>query len=189
MFGTEDGERFERNSENLEFFLRRGEKQQERTRRFNDEWDSTPTLSMFYRDLYGIEKYMSCNRTVKHQRNQPLLVNHRDRERPYEAYEDLEEFRMAVKDETSFIYMGRFWTPPNGYLTARRNATIAINGFCVDLDRVEDDKGFYLQLEWVMNTLLEKLDESPEVMPNYLMLSGTGSWQRLKEAWQGGEAR
>lgn len=174
MFGVEDGERFERNSENLEFFLRRGEKQQERARRFIDEWDSTPTLSMFYRDLYGIEKYMSYNRVVKHQRNQPLLVNHRDRERPYEAYEDLEEFMMAVKDETSFIYMGRFWVPRNEYLTARRNAMITINGFCVDLDRVEDDKGLYFQPEWVMDTLLDKLDEFPEVMPNYLMLSGTG---------------
>lgn len=133
-----------------------------------------PSLAMFYRDLYGIERFVRYCRVELGQVSHPILVNHRDREHPYEAYEDLGEFMRAVKDETSFIYMGRFWTPPNGYLTAKRNAMTTINGFCVDLDRVEDDKGLYFQPEWVMNTLLEKLDEFPEVMPNYLMLSGTG---------------
>ena len=134
------------------------------------------TLSTFYRDLYGcrlVEAECSFANAFDAEYS-PILVNHRDREHPYQLYGDVPSLLEGVSDETSFIYMGRFWVPPNGYLTARRNAMTTINGFCVDLDRVEDDKGLYFQPEWVMNTLLEKLDEFPEVMPNYLMLSGTG---------------
>lgn len=172
-FGDEDSERIEGNSERLEFFLRRGEVQQRRAMEFIEAFDAKPTLSMFYRDLYGIEHFMNYRRAV----GLPLksiLVNHRDREHPYQLYGDLSEFMEAVSTETSFIYMGSFWVPPNGYLTAKRNAMTTINGFCVDLDRVEDDKGLYFQASWVMRTLLEKLDEFPQLMPNYLMLSGTG---------------
>lgn len=135
------------------------------------------TLNTFYRDLYGcrlVDVSAEFGIDASRAESPPILVNHRDREHPYELYGDVPALLESVKDETSFIYMGRFWTPPNGYLTAKRNAMTTINGFCVDLDRVEDDKGLYFQPEWVMNTLLEKLDEFPEVMPNYLMLSGTG---------------
>lgn len=135
------------------------------------------TLNTFYRDLYGCRLVdVSAEFGIDAFRAEypPILVNHRDREHPYRLYDDVPSLLEGVKDETSFIYMGRFWTPPNGYLTARRNAMTTINGFCVDLDRVEDEKGLYFQPEWVMNTLLEKLGEFPDVMPNYLMLSGTG---------------
>lgn len=135
--------------------------------------DPIPTMTMFYRDLYGFDDVQDDD-IRWHIEYRPILVNHRDREHPYQLYENLYEFMNAVRCETSFIYMGRFWVPENGYLTSKRNAMTTINGFCVDLDRVEDDKGLYFQAEWVMRTLLEKLDEFPQLMPNYLMLSGTG---------------
>lgn len=104
----------------------------------------------------------------------PVLVNHRDREHPYQLYDDYFEFVEGVERETSFIHMGSFWVPPNGYLTAKKNAMTTINGFCVDLDRVEDERGQHYTADWVMTSLMEFLNDHPEVMPNYLMLSGTG---------------
>lgn len=104
----------------------------------------------------------------------PVLVNHRDRKHPYQLYEDYFEFVDAVERETSFIHMGSFWVPPNGYLTAKKNAMTTINGFCVDIDRVDDEDGRHFTADWVMTTLMEFLDGHRGVMPNYLMLSGTG---------------
>ena len=49
-----------------------------------------------------------------------------------------------------------------------------INGVCVDIDRVEDDKGQHFGATWVMDSLFEFLNGRPDLMPNYLMLSGTG---------------
>lgn len=133
-----------------------------------------PTMTLFYRDLYGFDRRSEDDEGLVCIESRPILVNHRDREHPYQRYDDLSECMQAVQQETSYIYMGSFWQPPNGYLTARRNAMTTINGFCVDLDRVEDDKGLYFQPDWVMRTLLETLEKHPQIMPNYLMLSGTG---------------
>ena len=108
----------------------------------------------------------------------PVLVNHRDRKHPYQVYENYEEFIAAVQKETSFIYLGRFWEPTSEdgktFPISKKNAMTHLNGVCVDIDRVEDDKGQHYSAKWVMDTLFEFLNSHPEVMPNYLMLSGTG---------------
>lgn len=141
------------------------------------------TMSAFYRDLYrfDLSKHAGWHEDEKGNRRfdyvdyEPILVNHRNREHPYRLYKSVPSLIKGVQDETSFIYMGSFWVPSNGFLTARRNAMTTINGFCVDLDRVEDDKGRHFNADWVMSTLIQKLDEAPDaLMPNYLMLSGTG---------------
>ena len=160
-----------------------------------------PTLHQFYRDLYGIgidggvlAYYTEGDEGVAYYDREdvdilelvedgwasklrlpsPVLVNHRDRQHPYQLYDDYFEFVEGVEVETSFIHMGSFWVPPNGYLTAKKNAMTTINGFCVDLDRVDDEKGRHFTADWVMTTLMEFLNGHPELMPNYLMLSGTG---------------
>lgn len=131
-----------------------------------------PTIHQFYRDLYGVEvgTWTPDSR--------PILVNHRDRRHPYEVYDCYEDFIHAVTEETSFIYLGRFWEPThaNGlkFSIAKKNAMTEISGVCIDIDRVEDDKGQHFQASWVMESLFKFLDKTPELMPNYLMLSGTG---------------
>lgn len=163
-----------------------------------------PTLHQFYRDLYGVGMggeflasyadyadtdgctgvfyldsdyagqlglgYSDASRRLP----APILVNHRDRKHPFQLYSDYFDFVEGVARETSFIHMGSFWVPPNGYLTARKNAMVTINGFCVDLDRSEDDKGEHFDAGWVMSSLNEFFERHTEVRPNYLMLSGTG---------------
>ena len=130
------------------------------------------TIHQFYRDLYGAE--VSVELVESH----PILVNHRDREHPYQVYEDYGQFIEAVKKETSFIYLGRFWEPTRKdgrkYSVSKKNAMTHISGVCVDIDRVNDEKGQHFQASWVMDSLFDFLDENPPLMPNYLMLSGTG---------------
>lgn len=131
-----------------------------------------PTIHQFYRDLYGTEvSSMMPDPT-------PILVNHRDRHHPYQVYEDYVSFIEAVKEETSFIYLGRFWEPTRKdgktFSVSKKNAMTNINGVCVDIDRVEDDKGQHYGAKWVMDSLFEFLNGRPDLMPNYLMLSGTG---------------
>ena len=108
----------------------------------------------------------------------PVLVNHRDRQHPYQVYENYDEFIDAVQKETSFIYLGRFWEPTRKdgktFSISKKNAMTHINGVCIDIDRVEDDKGQHFDAKWVMNSLFEFLNSRPDLMPNYLMLSGTG---------------
>lgn len=128
-----------------------------------------PTVHQFYQDLYGIaeDAFLQPDEIA-------LLVNHRDREHPFQLYRDYPSFIEGVKVETSFIYMGGFWRPGNGFLTSKRNAMTSIGGFCVDIDRVDDDEGRHFGADWVMSTLCEALDGNPPIHPNYLMLSGTG---------------
>lgn len=108
----------------------------------------------------------------------PVLVNHRDRQHPYQVYENYDEFIDAVQKETSFIYLGRFWEPTRKdgktFSISKKNAMTHINGVCIDIDRVEDDKGQHFDAKWVMDSLFEFLNSRPDLMPNYLMLSGTG---------------
>ena len=108
----------------------------------------------------------------------PVLVNHRDRRHPYQVYENYDEFIDSVQKETSFIYLGRFWEPTRKdgktFSISKKNAMTHINGVCVDIDRVEDDKGQHFDAKWVMDSLFEFLNSRPDLMPNYLMLSGTG---------------
>lgn len=129
----------------------------------------TPTAHQFYHDLYGIEHNTGFNDL-----DVSILVNHRDRHHPYQMYSDYGEFRDGIEKETSFIYMGTFWVPPSGYLTAKANAMITIGGFCVDIDRVDDVDGQHFSAEYFMTSLFDCLESNPEIMPNYLMLSGTG---------------
>lgn len=161
-----------------------------------------PTIHQFYRDLYGIEvRNMSSldlrilypeqdgpldfeaiqqGRYAKDDSNGcvPVLVNHRDRLHPYQVYENYDEFIDAVKQETSFIYLGRFWEPTRQdgktFSISKKNAMTHINGVCIDIDRVEDDKGQHFSAKWVMDSLFEFLNSHSDLMPNYLMLSGTG---------------
>ena len=128
------------------------------------------TIHQFYEDLYGLG-WSAYDRAGADLR---VLVNHRDRKHPYQMYEDYLEFINGVQRETSFIYMGTFWVPPNGFLTAKSGAMTSIGGFCVDIDRVDDEKGRHFPASMFMNRLLELLDENPEVMPNYIHLSGSG---------------
>lgn len=136
--------------------------------------EQVPTIHQFYHDLYDISGVIPYQWEEGKQPH--ILVNHRDREHPYQLYTDYWEFIEGVGKETSFIYMGEFWQPKEGkgFLVAKRNAMTTINGFCVDIDRVDDDKGQHFGADWVMETLLETFDKNPEVVPNYLMLSGTG---------------
>lgn len=131
-----------------------------------------PTIHQFYRDLYGIEVSALMPDPV------PILVNHRDRQHPYQVYEDYDSFIGAVQRETSFIYLGRFWEPTRKdglrFSVSKKNAMTHINGVCIDIDRVEDDKGQHYSAKWVMDSLFEFLNGRPDLMPNYLMLSGTG---------------
>lgn len=148
------------------------------------------SIHQFYRDLYGID-FITTGRPVATvagcavprvrfaESDLPagsasVLVNHRDREHPFQLYADYRGFIDGVRAETSFIYMGGFWVPPNGFLTSKRNAMTSIGGFCVDIDRVDDEKGRHFPASWVMDTLCKAFDEHPEARPNYLMLSGTG---------------
>ncbi len=126
------------------------------------------TIHQFYEDLYGLRA------SVWNYDQLQVLVNHRDRLHPYQMYEDYLRFITGVQRETSFIYMGTFWVPPSGFLTAKSGAMTSIGGFCVDIDRVDDEKGRHFPADMFMNRLLEVLDENPEVMPNYIHLSGTG---------------
>ena len=152
------------------------------------EQDLSPSLHTFYHDLYGIS-FLSPDRSQDYRFfhaaewhtkefegiDAPILVNHRDRQHPYQLYHDYFEYLRAVQRETSYIYLGSFWQPPNGFLTAKRNAMLTIGGFCVDIDRFEsplDDS--YCQRELVISTLLDTFAEHPEIEPNYIMLSGTG---------------
>lgn len=133
---------------------------------------SMPSVHLFYQDLFGIPESLSGTGSPS------ILVNHRDREQPFQLYDDYHEFLKAVRDETSFIYMGDFWRPKRKdgteFLIAKRNAMTSIGGFCVDIDRVDDEKGQHFPADFVMNSLLDVLESNPEVTPNYLMLSGTG---------------
>lgn len=161
-----------------------------------------PTIHQFYRDLYGIEvggmssfnlrmlhpdrfgsldlEALQQGRYDKDDANGcvPVLVNHRDRHHPYQVYENYDEFIDAVKQETSFIYLGRFWEPTRQdgktFSISKKNAMTHINGVCIDIDRVEDDKGQHFSAKWVMDSLFEFLNSHSDLMPNYLMLSGTG---------------
>lgn len=133
-------------------------------------WDS-PAVHQFYDDLYSLGESSSHQYREKGTR---ILVNHRDREHPFQLYEDYQEFIDGVARETSFIYMGDFWVPPNGFLTSKRNAMTSIGGFCIDIDRVDDEKGQHFPAWTVVNALLRAFDKHPEARPNYLMLSGTG---------------
>lgn len=134
--------------------------------------ENVPTIHQFYRDLYGTEVSAFLPEPC------PILVNHRDRKHPYQVYDDYETFIEAVQRETSFIYLGRFWEPTRKdglrFSTSKKNAMTHISGVCVDIDRVEDDKGQHFQASWVMESLFEFLGENEGLMPNYLMLSGTG---------------
>lgn len=134
--------------------------------------DDRPTIHQFYRDLYGAE--VSAMSPV----GASILVNHRDRKHPYQVYDSYPEFISGVTRETSFIYLGRFWEPTDKkgvtYPISKKNAMTHINGVCVDIDRVEDDEGHHYGAKWVMDTLFDYLDWHRELMPNYLMLSGTG---------------
>lgn len=164
--------------------------------------DQQATIHQFYRDLYGIEvrSMSSLDLRILHPEKYgaldfeaiqqgryanddvngcvPVLVNHRDRHHPYQVYEKYDEFIEAVKKETSFIYLGRFWEPTRRdgkhFSVSKKNAMTHINGVCIDIDRVEDDKGQHFGASWVMNSLFEFLNSNPSLMPNYLMLSGTG---------------
>lgn len=164
--------------------------------------DQQATIHQFYRDLYGIEvrSMSSLDLRILHPEKYgaldfeaiqqgryanddvngcvPVLVNHRDRHHPYQVYEKYDEFIEAVKKETSFIYLGRFWEPTRRdgkhFSVSKKNAMTHINGVCIDIDRVEDDKGQHFSASWVMNSLFEFLNSNPSLMPNYLMLSGTG---------------
>lgn len=131
-----------------------------------------PTIHQFYRDLYGVEVSALLPEPC------PILVNHRGRRHPYEVYEDYDTFIEAVQKETSFIYLGRFWEPTRRdglkFSISKKNAMTHISGVCVDLDRVEDDKGQHFQARWVMESLFEFFEENEVLTPNYLMLSGTG---------------
>ena len=126
------------------------------------------TIHQFYQDLYGL------GASIWNYENLRVLVNHRDRKHPYQMYDDYLRFINGVQKETSFIYMGTFWVPPSGFLTAKANAMTSIGGFCVDIDRVDDDKGRHFPADMFINKLFELLDEYPEVMPNYIHLSGSG---------------
>lgn len=126
------------------------------------------TIHQFYEDLYGLGS------SVWNYDNLMVLVNHRDREHPYQMYNDYLKFINGVQRETSFIYMGTFWVPPTGFLTAVGNAMTSIGGFCVDIDRVDDEKGQHFPADMFINKLFDLFDEYPEVMPNYLHLSGSG---------------
>lgn len=159
-------------------------------------WDGEPDVHQFYLDLYGwntincdpIPSYIdwddygsfiydSYSYLPVNPGGEPfngLLVNHRDREHPYQLYFDYMSFLEGIREETSFIYMGSFWQPDSGYLIAKRNAMTMIGGFCVDIDRREGKDGDYFQGEWVMSSLLSVLEENPALKPNYLMLTGTG---------------
>lgn len=134
--------------------------------------EGIPTIHQFYRDLYGSE--VSGLMPEPH----PILVNHRDRMHPYQVYEDYPSFIGAVQEETSFIYLGRFWEPTRDdglkFSVSKKNAMTHINGVCIDIDRVKDAKGQSFQAKWVVDTLMEFLSTVPALMPNYLMLSGTG---------------
>lgn len=157
-------------------------------------WDGEPDVHQFYLDLYGgnsincdpVPSYIDDKHDIVYEDYSyelvnpggipfnGLLVNHRDREHPYQLYYDYMSFLEGIKDETSFIYMGSFWQPDSGYLIAKRNAMTRLGGFCVDIDRREGKDGSYFQGEWVMSTLLSVLGENPALKPNYLMLTGTG---------------
>ena len=126
------------------------------------------TIHQFYQDLYGLGS------SVWNFDNLRVLVNHRDRKHPYQMYDDYLRFINGVQKETSFIYMGTFWVPPSGFLTAKANAMTSIGGFCVDIDRVDDDKGRHFPADMFINKLFDLLDETPEIMPNYIHLSGSG---------------
>lgn len=134
--------------------------------------DDVPTIHQFYRDLYGTEVASILSVPC------PILVNHRDRKHPYQVYDDYATFMRAVENETSFIYLGRFWEPTRKdglrFSISKKNAMTHISGVCVDIDRVEDDRGQHFQASWVMKSLFEFLAANDGVMPNYLMLSGTG---------------
>lgn len=126
------------------------------------------TIHQFYEDLYGLKSSVWDYDQIR------VLVNHRDRLHPYQMYEDYLEFISGVQRETSFIYMGTFWVPPNGFLTAKAGAMTTIGGFCIDIDRVDDEKGRHFPADMFINKLFDLLNEYPEIMPNYIHLSGSG---------------
>lgn len=134
--------------------------------------EDVPTIHQFYRDLYGTEVSDFLPEPC------PILVNHRDRKHPYQVYDDYETFIEVVQKETSFIYLGRFWEPTRKdglrFSISKKNAMTHISGVCVDIDRVEDDKGQHFQAGWIMESLFEFLGANESLTPNYLMLSGTG---------------
>lgn len=136
----------------------------------------TPTVHQFYDDLFGASLLDTAfdDRGLAERPATAILVNHRDREEPYQLYTDYRSFIEGVEKETSFIHMGHFWVPPTGHLRATKNAMTDICGFAVDIDRVEDESGSHYAASAVMEALLECLDSHPEVRPNYIMLSGTG---------------
>lgn len=131
-----------------------------------------PSVHLFYQDLFDMPENWCGPGSPS------ILVNHRDRDNPFQLYDEYPQFLKAVGEETSFIYMGDFWRPKRKdgteFLIAKRNAMINIGGFCVDIDRVDDSKGGHFPADYVMNSLIDVLEVNPEITPNYLMLSGTG---------------
>lgn len=141
-----------------------------------------PTVYQFYKDLFQVSPHALRGIWEDELEDLPekgILINHCDRDSgQLQLYTHYGKMLNAIDEETSFIYLGRFWRAPkkNGgeWLLAKRNAMISIGGFCVDLDRVEDADGRCFSAKWVMETLVEYLREHEELTPNYLMLSGTG---------------
>lgn len=130
-----------------------------------------PAVHQFYDDLYGL---VEPRRSGGREGGTCILVNHRDRAHPFQLYDDYQGFIDGVVRETSFIYMGGFWVPPNGFLTSKRNAMTDMGGMCIDIDRVDDDQGRHFPAWAVVNALVDLFDTYPDSRPNYLMLSGTG---------------
>lgn len=125
------------------------------------------SLFLFYQLLYssGLES----------DPNTSILVNHREREGfCYEWYPNFKALIKPVSKETSFIYPGLFWKPPeskDGYASSRKNMQSTISAFVIDIDR---DLNKHFLGDWLVQHVLEVLAKNPDLMPNYLMLSGNG---------------
>lgn len=152
---------------------------------------SRPTVHQFYDDLYclgalrdivieDVPEYgpsvLIANDLSRHD---GILVNHIDRDdgEKLELYQDYVDFLTSIRLEPSYIYLGRFINRSKAgveFLGAKKNQMLEIGGFCVDIDRTEDENHGHYEPAAVIEEVTNALDDNPELMPTYLMLSGTG---------------
>lgn len=120
-------------------------------------------LAQFYCDLYGMSGMDGAT----------ILLNHPSAEGKshYSCVSRYELLEADVTQQESFIYLGKFWQPESGYVSARAQFQDTIEAFCIDIDR---KPGIHLMGGQLALDLVTLFSSYPEVRPQYITLTGGG---------------
>lgn len=125
--------------------------------------DIVHPLAQFYCDLYGMSGMDGAT----------ILLNHPTAEGQshYRCVSRYELLEADVTRQESFIYLGKFWQPESGYVSAKAQFQDTIEAFCVDIDR---KPGVHLMGGQLALDLAALFSSYPEVRPQYITLTGGG---------------